>query len=101
MRAAVKQNSGSLNGNRMGRKLEARKVKVKWLRGSVRAQFVAGFRRHTAGKSPTEIAKLLEVGEDMARKYLRGDRMPNVDDWGTVAKALGLGHWSELFDRTK
>lgn len=86
-----------LRGRTVGKKLEARSKKpAKGLRG----QFTRKFRTATAGKTPAEIADLLDVSPDMARKYL-GGFVPDMNSWPDVAKRLGLDSWHELFDEPR
>lgn len=82
----------------MGKPLEARNTKTG---KSLRGQFTRRFRELTDGKTPNEIASLLGISADMARKYLRGPYVPDLDDLPELAQKLGLATWQELFEPKK
>lgn len=80
----------------VGRKLEARHAKIKHKPGSVRHCFAVGFRKLTEKHEASALADILGVGEDMIRKYWRGDRIPPVDSWDDIAVKLGKKTWRDL-----
>lgn len=81
----------------VGRPLDARTAKLSHKRGSLRWQFATGFRQHTGDMTPDQIATKLGYKSDMVRKMLRGDRLPDIEEWPKIAAKLGLNSWTELF----
>jgi transcriptional regulator with XRE-family HTH domain len=63
---------------------------------SPRGRFARRLRELADGLTPAELAERLECTDDAARKYLTGKRVPDLNDWPKIAKALGLKYWQDL-----
>jgi len=81
----------------MGKRLSAKKRKPDFPKGSLRWLFCLRLRELAGNRTPGELAKLLDVSDDLMRKYLGGTRVPDLDDLPSVAKALGASDWTDLF----
>ena len=74
----------------MGRKLVAREAEPP---SGIRGELCARFRQLTEGMTIAEIADACDCSHDMARKYLRCQRYPAMEQWPVIAENLGLPHW--------
>ncbi|MGC4002849.1 MAG: helix-turn-helix transcriptional regulator [Pirellulales bacterium] len=48
------------------------------------------------GTTATELAEAVGKGRATVFQWLRGDLIPSLDHWPTIAKALGLKSWQQL-----
>lgn len=80
----------------VGRKLAASSKRPP---AGLRGQFTRHFRIAVGSRSPSEVAGLIGVTPDMVRKYLGGSKMPDINALPGIAKALGMRHWTEFFEK--
>jgi transcriptional regulator with XRE-family HTH domain len=60
------------------------------------AQFAARLRTLAGDRTTIELGQAIGVDPNTVGKWLKGDRMPHIDQWPRIAKVLGLAHYSEL-----
>jgi hypothetical protein len=79
------------------KKRTAHKRKPDFAKGSLRWKFCMRLRELAQGRDTAELAKILGVSGDLARKYLGGTRVPTLDEFPAIAEAFGLPDWTDLF----
>ena len=65
------------------------------------ALFAARLRTLAGDRTTIELGEAIGVEANTVGKWLKGDRMPHIDQWPRIAKALGLAHYSELITPKK
>lgn len=93
--ATAKDNEGLIKGRRVGKKRQA--VKKKPVKP--REQFAARLRALAGDRTTIEIGDLLGVSPNTVGKWLKGHRVPDLDEWPAIAEVFGLEHWTELLPR--
>ena len=63
---------------------------------SPRGMFAKRLRELAGDMTPAELAAKIGCSDDTARKYLTGKRVPDLNSWPKIAKALGLRYWQDL-----
>lgn len=81
----------------MGKRFSANKRKPDFTKGSPRWLFCMRFRELVKGKPSEEVAQMLGISGDLARKYIGGTRAPDMDDLPKIAAAFGVSDWTDLF----
>jgi transcriptional regulator with XRE-family HTH domain len=80
----------------MGRKLTAHE---KPLPSGLRGQFCKRFRKVVKSFGVAEVASRSGLSEEYVRKLNAGERAPDLDTLPSLAKSLGLAHWTDWFDK--
>lgn len=65
------------------------------------ARFAARLRSLAGDRTTIELGKAIGVDANTVGKWLKGERMPHIDQWPAIAKAMGLAHYSELVQPKK
>jgi hypothetical protein len=86
-------NSGRDGNGKLG---TSNRKPIKKKPATPREQFAARLRKLAGNKTGVELAAAWGCTTDAALKYLRGDRIPKLDDWPIIAAGLGLDRWQDL-----
>lgn len=95
--ATIVAESPSMSTSSVAKKRTAHKRKPDFTKGSLRWKFCMRLRELAKDRDTAELAKILGVSGDLARKYLGGTRVPTLDEFPAIAEAFGLDDWTDLF----
>lgn len=64
-----------------------------------REQFAARLRELAGDKTAAVLAEEWGYSPDAVLKFLRGDKLPEMNRWPEIAEALGLSSWLDLLPK--
>jgi hypothetical protein len=63
---------------------------------TLRQRFAARLRDLAGDRTTIDLGEAIGVNHETVRLWLRGDRLPDLDQWPALAKALGVADYRDL-----